>query len=69
MASCEFDCIFVPCVPCEESLEALLTGYTCTVAGVGAYESAIGCKTRETLQNFGIFLMNFALEQKNMPFA
>ena len=29
----------------------------------------IGCKTRDTLQNFGIFLMNVALQLKNIPFA
>ena len=28
--------------------------------------ATIGCKTRETLQNFGIFFMNFALEQKKI---
>ena len=27
-------------------------------------QATIGCKTRETLQHFGIFSMNFALEQK-----
>ena len=31
--------------------------------------ATIGYKTRETLYNLGIFLMNFALELKYMPFA
>ena len=32
-------------------------------------QPTIGCKTRNTLQNFGIFLMNVALQLKKISFA